>query len=152
MNAKILGWDKYEDANKDRDEICWSVAHDSKIGYDIGKFNKLPLLQSKTPDAFYDRGLVDFFKKEIKSLKQECKALKKMINQLSKNIENIENDYIEIRDIPYDQAKKEIAKYFKEHDGENIDPADIEENLGIEFEMAFAICEELEAEGKIKGV
>lgn len=75
-----------------------------------------------------------------------------MVGRIAEEMENIESDFIEIRDIPYAQAKREIAKYFKEHDGENIDPADLEENLGIEFEMAFAICEELEAEGKIKGV
>jgi len=73
-----------------------------------------------------------------------------MVGQLAEEKENIESDFIEIRDIPYGQAKREIAKYFKEHNGEDIDPADLEENLGIEFEMAFAICEELEAEGKIK--
>jgi len=150
MNAKILGWDKYEDANKDL-SIFWAVAMPSQIDYNISDFNKIPgPSQSKTPDAFYDRGLVDFFKKEIKSLKQECEELKKMVGQLAEEKENIESDFIEIRDIPYDQAKEEIAKYFKEHDGENIDPADLEERLGIEFEMAFAICEELEAEGKIK--
>ena len=151
MTAINLGWDKYEDANKDLDVICWMVAKDSKIGYNINKFNKLPApSQSKTPDAFYDRGLVDFFKNEIKSLKQECEDLKKMVGRIAEEMENIESDFIEIRDIPYAQAKREIAKYFKEHDGENIDPADLEENLGIEFEMAFAICEELEGEGKIK--
>jgi len=153
MNAKFLGWDKYEDANKDPDEICWMVAQDSKTGYNKINFKKLVApLQSKTPDVFSDRVLVDFYKKEIKNLKQKLKKVEKVVGRLTKKMENIENDYIEIRDISYDQAKEEIAKYFKEHDGENIDPGDIEENLGIEFDMAFTICEELEAEGKIKGV
>ena len=152
MAAKRLGWDKYEDANKNL-IIFWPVAKDSQIDYNIFDLKKVPApSQSKTPDAFYDRDLVDFYKKEIKNLKQKLKRIEKVVGRLAKKIENIENDYIEIRDIPYDQAKDEIAKYFKEHDGENIDPTDIEENLGIEFDMVFAICEELEAEGKIKGV
>jgi len=153
MAARSLGWGKYEDANQDHNVMTWMmVEKDSKIDYNVFDLKKVPPLQSKTPDAFYDRGIVDFFKKEIKSLKKECKDLKKMVTQLAKAMENIEDNFIEIRDIPYGQAKEEIAKYFKEHDGKNIDPAYLEEKLCIEFEMAFAICEELEAEGKIKGI
>jgi len=152
MAAKSLGWDKFEDANKNP-QIYWKLAKPSQIDYNLSDLNKLPApSQSKSPDALYDRISVDFFKKEIKNLKQKIEEIEKMVGQLAEKMENIENDYIEIRDIPFDQAKAEIAKYFLEHDGENIDPADIEENLGIEFDMAFEICEELEAEGKIKGV
>jgi len=57
---------------------------------------------------------------------------------------------IKIRDIPYDQAKREIISYYEEHHGEEISPSDIEEALGIEFEMASAICYELVKENQIK--
>lgn len=59
---------------------------------------------------------------------------------------------IEIRDIDRDQAKREIRQYFSDHHGENIDAADLQEALGINVFLAAEICEELEQEGKIKGL
>jgi len=145
MNAKALGWDKFEDSNKDP-RSYWPVATSSKIDYNISVLKGIPEpSQSKSPFLDYPNG-------ELKNLNQKVEKIEKMVGQLAEKIKNLESDYIEIRDIPYDQAKNEVAKYFKEHDGENIDPADLEENLGIEFDMAFAICEELEQEGKIKGI
>jgi predicted transcriptional regulator len=145
MNPNISSWDEFEDSNK-YPRPYWPVALSSKVGYDISVLNKIPEpSQSQSP-------FLDFSNGEIKNLKQELKEIKKVVGQLAEKMKSLESDYIEIRDIPYAQAKDEIAKYFKEHNGENIDPADIEENLGIDFDMAFAVCEELEKEGKIKGI
>ena len=57
---------------------------------------------------------------------------------------------IELRDIPYEDAKAEIKQYFEDHHGEEIDGSDLQENLGIELEIAIQICDELEREGAIK--
>lgn len=57
---------------------------------------------------------------------------------------------IEIREIPYDQAKKEIRQFFTDHHGEYFDAADIQEELGIDIDLAFDVLEALRKEGKIK--
>lgn len=82
--------------------------------------------------------------------KRRFEKLEKEIIELKKRLDSIEVEEITIRDIPYNQAKIEVAKYFKYHHGETVDAADIEEALCIEFTMATKICEELENEGKIK--
>ncbi len=140
-----MDWNNFEDSSKDPLRY-WSAATSSRVGYDPSVLKKIPE-PSQSKSTF-----LDFPNGEIKILKQEVQEIKKVVGHLAEKMKNLESDYIEIRDIPYDQAKDEVAKYFKEHDGENIDPADLEENLGIEFDMAFAICEELEKEGKIKGI
>ena len=47
-------------------------------------------------------------------------------------------------------AKDRIAAYFREHDGEEIDAADIGKALDIDIMTAIGLMDELEAEGKIK--
>ena len=59
---------------------------------------------------------------------------------------------IVIREISFAQAKKEIRQYFKQHHGKDFTAADIEDDLGIDFDLASEVCEKLEKEGKIKGV
>jgi hypothetical protein len=86
----------------------------------------------------------------VKNLVSSVKRLEKKVDKLSKELEVIKGAEIEIRNISYKNAKKEIALFFKKHHGDEIDAADIEEILGIEFEMAMQICDELEKEGKIK--
>jgi hypothetical protein len=61
-----------------------------------------------------------------------------------------EGTALEIRDVPFDQAKEEIAAYFREHHGEVVDAADLQEALGIDIGTAIQACEELEDEGRIK--
>ncbi len=57
---------------------------------------------------------------------------------------------IVLKDISYEQAKKEIIEYFSKHHGENIDAADIQEALNIDISLAIEILDGLENEGKIK--
>ena len=57
---------------------------------------------------------------------------------------------VEVREISYEQAKSEICLYFNDHHGEEISPSDIEMALGIDFEIASAICIELVNEEQIK--
>jgi hypothetical protein len=63
---------------------------------------------------------------------------------------NSDCDCVEIREIPYEQAKDEIARFFKDHDGESYYPSDLMEILGIDIDTAIHACDELESEGKIK--
>ncbi len=82
--------------------------------------------------------------------KSKLEALEKRIEKLEEKSGFTEPEPINIRDISYAQAMIEIAQFYKERHGEDFDAADIEESLGIEFEMAMQICEELEKEGKIR--
>ncbi|MCK4486484.1 MAG: hypothetical protein KAU38_06970 [Desulfobacterales bacterium] len=86
---------------------------------------------------------------EVETLKKEVQELKEAFLQQSQAGKYLSH-IVELRDISYDQAKQEIAKYFEAHHGENIDAADLQEALGIEIEIAIQVCEELEKEAKIK--
>ena len=84
---------------------------------------------------------------EVAVLKQEIAEMKGLISQYLGAQEAIS---VEIKDVPFDQAKEKIATYFKEHHGETIDAADLQEALGIDIGTAIQACEELEEEGRIK--
>jgi len=87
--------------------------------------------------------------REVQSLKNELRELKETLGGLGVGpLPNV----VDLRDIPYTQAKEEIAEYFEAHHGENIDAADLQEGLGIELSTAIRICEELAEEGKIKAL
>lgn len=86
------------------------------------------------------------------TLENRLAEIEKKLELLTNLTEMLEPKEITIRDISYAQAKKEITEYFKTHHGDSIDPADIEESLGIDIEIAIKICEKLEKEGQIKGI
>jgi hypothetical protein len=90
----------------------------------------------------------------VARLEQEVAVLKKEISEMkglvSQYLGAHEGTALEIRDVPLDQAKEEIAAYFKEHHGEVVDAADLQEALGIDVGTAIQACEELEEEGRIK--
>jgi len=92
----------------------------------------------------------DVFYSDIDAIKSELDNLRKEVERLKAQACATDDDEIVIRDIPYKQAKDEIKAFFKDHHGESIDPTDIEERLGIDFDMAVQACEELVAEGEIK--
>jgi chromosomal replication initiation ATPase DnaA len=86
-----------------------------------------------------------------KSVLDRVANIEKQIEELAENIDNISKpEEIVIREISLAQAKKEIRQYFKQHHGEDITAADIEDELGIDFELASEVCESFEREGKIK--
>jgi len=94
-----------------------------------------------------------FYDQQLNGLINEIKELKEMIGQLSKRVESLcseRNNGLEIRNVSYEQAKKEIVRYFKKHHGEHLTAADLEETLGIDFWLCDQICEDLTKEGKIK--
>lgn len=85
----------------------------------------------------------------IEALEKEVQDVKQALLQQSQ-AGKFPGHVIELKDISYEEAKHEIAEYFEAHHGQNIDPADLQEALGIEIEIAIQACEELEKEGKIK--
>lgn len=99
--------------------------------------------------ALSTRGSAEPTKLELIKMRAEIDTLRDEISVLKNSIPQLDQGILEIRDISYDQAKSEIRQFFLDHHGEEFTAADIEELLGVEFEMALAICEELENEGKI---
>jgi len=88
-----------------------------------------------------------------KSVIDRVTNIENQVKELTEYIENISKpEEIVIREISFAQAKKEIRQYFKQHHGKDFTAADIEDELGIDFDIASEVCEKLEKEGKIKGV
>jgi len=89
-------------------------------------------------------------------LKLQVEALKREVQEMKETMRALGGGplptVVELRDIPWAQAKEEIAEYFEAHHGENIDAADLQEALGIELSTAIQVCEELAEEGKIKAL
>ena len=98
--------------------------------------------------------IYDYRLEGLEVVARKVKTLEENIKKIANRIENLTCSYeaknIEIRKIPYRQAKKEIVEFFKSHHGEKLNASDIQENLGIDITMAITACDELEKEGKIK--
>jgi len=88
-------------------------------------------------------------KAENATLKAENKSLKAKV--VAMKATNSAEKFLEIREIPREQAKEEIRVFFKEHHGEVFYPSDIMEALSIDYDLVYEICEELEKEGMVKG-
>jgi len=90
----------------------------------------------------------------VARLEQEVAVLKKEISEMKRLVTQYvgphEATALEIRNVSLDRAKEEIAAYFKEHHGEVVDAADLQEALGIDIGIVIPACEELEEEGRIK--
>jgi len=57
---------------------------------------------------------------------------------------------IRLRDINYDSAKKEVLGYYRSYDEAYL--SEVSENLELDLELVIQITEELEKEGRLKGV
>lgn len=91
---------------------------------------------------------------DVRSLQKEVQFLKQEIAKMKAMIEGQDTGEptFELRDVSYEDAKREIKQYFESHHGENIDAADVQEVLRIDIQMAIQICQELEREGQIKAL
>lgn len=89
-------------------------------------------------------------KAENIKLKAENISLRKMV--VAMQATNSAEQILEIRDLSREQAKKEVRAFFKAHHGETIYPSDVMEALSLDYDLVYEICEELEQEGKIKGL
>lgn len=58
-------------------------------------------------------------------------------------------DIVELRDISLEEAKEEIARYFRAHDGIEIGYDELIDELRLELPLVVEACHELEKEGKI---
>jgi len=92
---------------------------------------------------------------EIDEINSEIKGIKSMLTELQLNMNDIHKvlcqpQYIELRNIPYEQAKEEIRLFFKENHGKEFYPSDLMQELGIDFNTASQVCAELESEGNIQ--
>jgi len=65
---------------------------------------------------------------------------------------NSAEKFLEIREIPREQAKEEIRAFFKAHHGDAIYPSDVMEALALDYDLVYEICEELEKDGAVKGL
>ena len=92
------------------------------------------------------------YDRRINEIEKEVKALKEMLSQISRCFNPEEPAIIHLRDIPRDQAKEEIKKYFEAHHGENLYSHDITKALFIDLEMVDDVLAEMEKEGQIKVV
>jgi len=68
-------------------------------------------------------------------------AIKRFIEDME------ETKIVYVREITFEQAKKEIAEYLRRHGSAYV--SEIAENLGIDVELAFKAAEELEKEGVV---
>jgi hypothetical protein len=85
--------------------------------------------------------------KEVESLKQETAEMKAMFEGLG-----TAEPVFELREVSYEDAKREIKQYFEAHHGESIDAGDLQEALGIDIQMVIQICQDLERDGQIKAL
>lgn len=101
---------------------------------------------------------------EHTNLRSECLRLKAVNAELRAENESLKakvvamqatnsaGKFLEIREIPREQAKEEVRAFFKAHHGETIYPSDVMEALSLDYDLVYEICEELEQEEKIKGL
>ena len=123
---------------------------------DVDNKQSLGFSGEGTTSIFKDFGelLHDYRLEGIEAVARKVETLERTIQDIKNRLEKLTCSYetkdIEIRRITYKKAKKEIADFFKNHHGKELNAADIQENLGIDIEVAMKACDELEKEGKIK--
>ena len=87
---------------------------------------------------------------ENAKLKAENEGLRAKV--VAMQATNSAGNFLEIREIPREQAKEEVRAFFKAHHGEAIYPSDVMEALCLDYDLVYEICEELEKEGMVKGL
>jgi len=72
-------------------------------------------------------------------------VIRQAIKRFIKDME--ETKIVYVREITFEQAKKEIAECLRRHGSAHV--SEIAEDLGIDLELAFKAAEELEKEGVV---
>ena len=89
-------------------------------------------------------------KQKVASLEKEIKEIKEMLQQSSSSFaDDFSDEIIELKEISYDEAKEEIAEYFRKNDENEIGYEELIEELRIDPKLVVRACAELLAEGKI---
>ncbi|MDZ7696949.1 MAG: hypothetical protein U5R49_08540 [Deltaproteobacteria bacterium] len=87
----------------------------------------------------------------LNAIENELAEVKSMAKRILSLLED-DDDVLEARDISFEDAKEEVARYFRSHDGENIDCGDLMEDLNIAPGIIMKVCEKLQEEKKIAPV
>ena len=103
--------------------------------------------ETASPAIWYDANI----DRRLKALESEIAEVKKMARQILNLMED-EAEVMEAREISFENAKEEIARYFIEHDGQRIDCGDLMEELNIAPGLIMRVCDKLEEEKKIASV
>lgn len=119
--------------------MLWDVAEATLNDFKTGWKWSTPKMAA-APVLIYDR--------RIAQLEKEIKELKEMLASMNQS-NGAKAPIIDLRDISVGQAKEEIAQYFRENDGREIDIDEIIEGLAIDPHTVVRVCNILEAEGKI---
>ena len=88
---------------------------------------------------------------ETDSLKREVKRLREATSRL----ENAMNNHmtvriIDVKDIPFEEAKKKIYEYYKAHENEAVYPDEIADELELDLKITMEAVEELLKEDKLE--
>ena len=117
---------------------------------------KIDNLQAQTTPVICCRqeGIVS---RRLDMLAEKIDTLETKFDLILSRLDNIESifgdeEVIELRDIPKEQAKEDVRQYFKDHHGENLDASDIGEALNLDIFLVDDLMHELATEGKIKEV
>lgn len=128
----------YSDSNK-FPCLLWGLAESTQNDYRKGGQWSTPEM-AVAPVLIYDR--------KIAQLEKEIRELREMLTSVIQSNKS-EAPIIDLRDISVDQAKEEIARYFRENDGREIDIDELIEGLAIDPHTVVRACNILKAEGKI---
>lgn len=143
MGKSLENYGQYDDTNR---ISVWKHTFPSGLGNMPMPFGGIIINEAVSstgqPTLVYDRRISD--------IEKEVKALKEMITQINRCFDPEESAIINLRDIPRDQAREEIKKYFEAHHGENLYSHDITKALSIDIEIVDDVLEEMEREGQIK--
>jgi DNA mismatch repair ATPase MutS len=102
--------------------------------------------QSHVDEHYHNRLL----EQKVASLEREIKEIKEMLQQSSSSFaDDFSDEIIELKEISYDEAKEEIAEYFRKNDENEIGYEELIEELRIDPKLVVRACAELLAEGKI---
>ena len=92
----------------------------------------------------------DYLYKLIAELSSEIDDLKVEIRELVRKYDEIGNSPIELREVSYEIAKKDIEEYFKSK-GEAY-PSDASADLGLDYKLVCRITDDLQREGNLEVV
>lgn len=99
------------------------------------------------------------FTRQVEQLTVETNSLREEIGKLRDVIGKLESAMsefpmrirvIDVKDVPFDEAKIMIYDYYKTHKTETIYPDEVADELGLDLKVAMEAVEELFGEGKLE--
>ena len=99
------------------------------------------------------------FARQIEQLTVETNSLREEIGKLRDVISKLESALgefplnirvIDVKDVPFDEAKNMIYDYYKTRKTEMIYPDEVADELGLDLKVAMRAVEELFEEGKLE--